>query len=232
MDWLAESVNLAKKNATHFPRMCGVFLCADPAYAGRRFQRSGTRREFRLWPRITEILYDFRYFILSFSLSFTMPSSHFDRDGNAHMVNVSGKDVTLRRATAETIVSMNESAAAAVRKGTAKKGDVLAVARLAAISGTKWTAHLIPLCHAIPIESVEVRFQWQTEPGAVIQRLACQVICQTTGKTGIEMEAMTGASVAGLTVYDMLKSVDRAMQIGATRLLEKSGGESGDFQAP
>ena len=112
----------------------------------------------------------------------------------------------------------------------AKKGDVLAVARLAAISGTKWTAHLIPLCHTIPIESVEVRFQWQTEPGAEIQRLACQVTCQTTGKTGIEMEAMTGASVAGLTVYDMLNSVDRAMQIGPTRLLEKSGGKSGDFQ--
>ena len=166
-----------------------------------------------------------------------MPSNHFDADGNVHMVDVSAKTVTKRIATASSRISMNAQAAELVRQGTSRKGDVLAVARLAAIAATKWTPHLIPLCHAIPIESAEVDFQWAEEQRADEQtaeatespQLICRVTCATSGKTGIEMEALTGASVAALTVYDMLKSVDRAMQIGPTQLEGKEGGQSGTF---
>ena len=167
-----------------------------------------------------------------------MPSNHFDADGNVHMVDVSAKNVTQRIATASSRISMNAQAAELVRQGTSRKGDVLAVARLAAIAATKWTPHLIPLCHAIPIESAEVDFQWAEEQTAEegespqptsSPQLICRVTCATSGKTGIEMEALTGASVAALTVYDMLKSVDRAMQIGPTQLEGKEGGQSGTF---
>ncbi|QDV41490.1 Cyclic pyranopterin monophosphate synthase accessory protein [Stieleria neptunia] len=162
-----------------------------------------------------------------------MPSSHFDADGNVHMVDVSAKNVTRRIATASSRISMNAQAAELVRQGASRKGDVLAVARLAAIAATKWTPHLIPLCHAIPIESAEVDFQWadETAPPQPTSppQLICRVTCATSGKTGIEMEALTGASVAALTVYDMLKSVDRAMQIGPTQLEGKEGGQSGTF---
>lgn len=112
-----------------------------------------------------------------------------------------------------------------IREGGTKKGDVLAVARLAAISATKLTQQLIPLCHSIPIESVEVDFDWpETET------LRCVVTVATTGKTGVEMEAMTAASIGCLTVYDMVKSVDREVSIGPVLLLEKSGGKSGTFK--
>ncbi|WP_182870271.1 cyclic pyranopterin monophosphate synthase MoaC [Stieleria mannarensis] len=165
-----------------------------------------------------------------------MPSNHFDADGNVHMVDVSDKRVTKRMATASSQIAMNAQAAELVRQGTSRKGDVLAVARLAAIAATKWTPHLIPLCHAIPIESVDVQFQWAEHPSTSdtslprpADQLICRVTCTTSGKTGIEMEALTAASVASLTVYDMLKSVDRAMQIGPTQLEEKSGGQSGSF---
>ncbi|PAY19654.1 cyclic pyranopterin monophosphate synthase MoaC [Rhodopirellula sp. SM50] len=162
-----------------------------------------------------------------------MPSNHFDADGNVHMVDVSDKSVTKRIATASSRISMNAQAAELVRRGTSRKGDVLAVARLAAIAAAKWTPHLIPLCHAIPIESAEVDFQWAEEtespqPTSTPQ-LICRVTCATSGKTGIEMEALTAASVAALTVYDMLKSVDRAMQIGPTQVEGKEGGQSGTF---
>ncbi|KAA5540437.1 cyclic pyranopterin monophosphate synthase MoaC [Roseiconus nitratireducens] len=169
-----------------------------------------------------------------------MASNHFDDQGNVHMVDVSGKPDTHRVATAASEIVMNAAAAATVRQGSGRKGDVLAVARIAAIGATKWTAHLIPLCHAIPIESVKVDFQWlpsdpQTADGPesdpIEHRLQCRVTCRTTGKTGIEMEAMTGASLGTLAIYDMLKSVDRQMRIGPTRLLEKRGGASGDFLA-
>ncbi|MCO8123701.1 cyclic pyranopterin monophosphate synthase MoaC [Stieleria sp. TO1_6] len=159
-----------------------------------------------------------------------MASNHFNADGNVHMVDVSAKPVTVRRAVACSQITMNQQAAALVRQGSSRKGDVLAVARLAAISATKWTSHLIPLCHAIPIESVSVEFGWLDDDDAASQRLQCQISCVTSGKTGIEMEALTGASIATLTVYDMLKSVDRQMQIGPTRLDEKHGGQSGSFR--
>ncbi len=175
-----------------------------------------------------------------------MPSNHFDDRGNAHMVDVSAKDVTKRTARATSRITMNAEAAKLVRAGESRKGDVLAVARLAAIGATKWTSHLIPLCHAIPIEAVRVEFSWleptelertELEPTDDLSApqaenrhsLLCNVTCTTSGKTGIEMEALTGASLATLTVYDMLKSVYRSMVIGPTRLEEKDGGVSGHF---
>lgn len=158
------------------------------------------------------------------------------------MVDVSEKQISKRIATASSRVWMNATAADLVRKGTSRKGDVLAVARLAAINATKWTSHLIPLCHAIPIESVQIDFHWASESqaelpagqsdgdrSAAANQLICRVTCTTTGKTGIEMEALTGASIGALTVYDMLKSVDREMRIGPTQLEEKEGGRSGSF---
>ena len=151
-------------------------------------------------------------------------SSHFDSDGNVHLVDVSAKDTTRRIAVAAADIQMGENAASAVRSGSSKKGDVLGVARIAAINGTKATPQLIPLCHAIPVESVKVTFEW-----IAANELRCLVTCVTTAKTGIEMEALTGASVAALTVYDMLKSVDRSIVISSVRLLEKEGGKSGHF---
>ncbi|TWT64839.1 cyclic pyranopterin monophosphate synthase MoaC [Allorhodopirellula solitaria] len=160
-------------------------------------------------------------------------STHFNHAGQAHMVDVTGKPVTSRVAVASSTVRMNPAAAAAIRAGSSRKGDVLGVARLAAISATKWTSTLIPLCHAIPVEGVEVQFTWlshgdPTSPASP-ETLQCEVTVRTTSRTGVEMEALTAASVAALTVYDMLKSVDRAMEITATRLESKSGGKSGDF---
>ncbi|QDT03429.1 Cyclic pyranopterin monophosphate synthase accessory protein [Rubripirellula lacrimiformis] len=149
---------------------------------------------------------------------------HFDQDGNAHMVDVSAKTPTVRKAVASGELRMLLTTAETIRAGTARKGDVLAVARLAAIQATKWTQNLIPLCHAIPIESVSIDFQW-----AAADRLRCLATVQTTGKTGVEMEAMTAVSVGCLTVYDMVKGIDREIQIGEIMLLEKSGGKSGHF---
>jgi cyclic pyranopterin phosphate synthase len=163
-------------------------------------------------------------------------STHFNAAGEVHMVDVSGKDTTVREAAASALIRMSADAAGAIRRGDSKKGDVLAVARLAGISGAKWTSHLIPLCHAIPIEAVSIDFEWCTDPGngegeeTVQQTLRCVATARTTGKTGIEMEAMTAATTAALTVYDMLKSVDRSMGIDQIRLESKSGGKSGLYR--
>lgn len=147
------------------------------------------------------------------------------------MVDVTDKPVSARQATASSSIRMTSAAAATIRSGGGRKGDVLAVARIAAIAGAKWTSTLIPLCHAIPIEGVEIEFRWiepdQADSG--YETLQCRASVKTTCKTGVEMEAMTAASIAGLTVYDMLKSVDRAMEIRSTRLEAKRGGKSGDF---
>ena len=160
-------------------------------------------------------------------------SSHFDESGNAHMVDVSAKGVTTRIAVASGDIVMLAETANAIRNGKSKKGDVLGIARIAGIQATKWTQHLIPLCHSIPIEAVSIDFQWPAWEDANRslgqERLRCTVRVQTTGKTGIEMEAMTAASVACLTVYDMMKSVDREMSLGPIVLLEKSGGKSGHY---
>lgn len=155
-----------------------------------------------------------------------MPSNHFDAHGDARMVDVSGKAATIRTATAEAVVQMLPQTLQMIRQGQHAKGDVLGVARLAAIQAAKQTPQLIPLCHAIPLEAVDVRFEFSGP-----ETLVCHVRTRTSAKTGVEMEALTAAAVAGLTVYDMCKAVDRSMQVGPIRLLEKTGGASGDFQA-
>jgi cyclic pyranopterin phosphate synthase len=151
--------------------------------------------------------------------------THFDAAGNAAMVDVSAKPVTERTATARARVLMQPATLAMVRAGTAKKGDVLGVARIAGIMAAKRTAELIPLCHPLPISAVSVELTPDAAAGAV--EIAATV--RTAGQTGVEMEALTAASVAALTVYDMCKSVDRAMRIDALRLTHKAGGKSGEF---
>ncbi|KAA1259154.1 Cyclic pyranopterin monophosphate synthase accessory protein [Rubripirellula obstinata] len=146
------------------------------------------------------------------------------------MVDVSAKTPTVRVAVASGEVTMLAQTADSIRQGSAKKGDVLTVARLAAIAGAKWTSHLIPLCHAIPIEAVSIEFDWKSgDADSDFQTLVCRATVTTSAKTGVEMEAMTAVSVAALTVYDMVKSIDRAIEIGPVRLEEKSGGKSGHF---
>ena len=150
--------------------------------------------------------------------------THFDAEGRAVMVDVGGKPVTSRAATARARVVMQPATLAMIRAGTAKKGDVLGVARLAGIMAAKRTADLIPLCHPLPITNVTI----DLEPaGENTVEIAATV--KTTGQTGVEMEALTAASVAALTVYDMCKAVDRAMRIEGLRVVAKSGGKSGDF---
>ncbi len=150
--------------------------------------------------------------------------THFDAEGRAVMVDVGGKPITDRSATARARVVMQPSTLAMIRSGTAKKGDVLGVARLAGIMAAKRTADLIPLCHPLPITNVTI----ELEPaGEDTVEIAATV--KTTGQTGVEMEALTAASVAALTVYDMCKAVDRGMRIEGLRVVAKSGGKSGDF---
>ncbi len=154
-------------------------------------------------------------------------SSHFDPDtGAARLVDVSNKPVTVRTALAAASMTMMAETALLIQSRSAVKGDVLAIARIAAIGATKHTATLIPLCHAIPIEAVEVRFAFTTA-----STLRCEVEVRTSAKTGVEMEALMAATVACLTVYDMCKSVDRRMTIGPVQLLRKDGGASGTFVA-
>ena len=153
-------------------------------------------------------------------------STHFDAAGQAQMVDVSAKPITIRAATAAGCICMRAETAAMIRGGTAAKGDVLAIARLAAITATKLTPLLIPLCHAIAVEAVDVHFRFNDDT-----TLCCEVDVRTSGKTGVEMEAMTAVTAACLTVYDMCKSVDRGMAISNVRLLHKSGGASGTYRA-
>lgn len=156
-----------------------------------------------------------------------MSLTHFDARGDAHMVDVSDKEVTARIATAEGHVSMTQATYDIISEGRAKKGDVLSVARLAGIMGAKKTPELIPLCHPLPITKVAVDLTLDPDlPGV---RIAATV--KTTGQTGVEMEALTAVSAAALTVYDMAKSVDKAMQIGGIRVTLKDGGKSGRYEA-
>lgn len=152
--------------------------------------------------------------------------SHVDAQGNARMVEVGDKPVTRRAATAEAWVRLRPETLALVREGRAKKGDVLAVAQLAGIQAAKRTGDLIPLCHPLPLDGVELLLELHEE-GVRIEATA-----RCTGRTGVEMEAMTAASVAALTVYDMLKAVERGIRIESVRLLRKSGGRSGEWVAP
>jgi cyclic pyranopterin monophosphate synthase len=153
--------------------------------------------------------------------------THFDGDGHAHMVDVSGKAVTDRVATATGRVRMDAATLALVTEGRAKKGDVLAVARLAGIMGAKRTADLIPLCHPLAITRVTV----DLAPDETLPGVQVTATVKTTGQTGVEMEALTAVSVACLTVYDMLKAVDRAMVIDAVHVILKDGGKSGRYEA-
>ena len=155
-----------------------------------------------------------------------MSLTHFDEQGRAVMVDVSDKPVTARMARADAFVRMLPETLEHILAGTARKGDVLGVARLAGIMAAKRTADLIPLCHPLPITKVTVDLTPDpTLPGV---RIVAEV--RTTGQTGVEMEALTAALVAALTVYDMLKAVDRGMEIGGVRVLHKEGGKSGTYQ--
>jgi cyclic pyranopterin phosphate synthase len=151
--------------------------------------------------------------------------NHFDKHGNAVMVDVGEKSVTPRSAAAAGEIVMNDAAFNAIVTGTAKKGDVLGVARIAGIMAAKKTAHIIPLCHSLNFDACSVDFNINAGRNAVEAR--CEV--SLSAKTGAEMEALTGVSAALLTIYDMCKAVDRAMVINNIRLLEKSGGKSGHY---
>lgn len=150
--------------------------------------------------------------------------THFDDSGHPRMVDVTDKAVTPRTATAQAIVTMQPETLEMISRGDAKKGDVLAVARLAAIQASKHTALLIPLCHPLPIEGVEVDFDFPDR-----QSVRCTATVRTTARTGVEMEALTAVTVAALTIYDMCKSADRAMEMGPVHLARKEGGASGRF---
>ena len=153
--------------------------------------------------------------------------THFDTQGQAHMVDVSAKDVTHRVARASGVIRMLPATLAQIESGHAKKGDVLGVARIAAIQGAKRTADLVPLCHPLPISRVAVDFE--LDAAASLVRCTAQV--ETLGRTGVEMEALTAVQVGLLTVYDMCKAVDRGMVMDDIRLLHKSGGKSGEWVA-
>ena len=153
--------------------------------------------------------------------------SHFDAEGKAHMVDVSAKAETHRVARATGTIAMRPETLALIRSGTAKKGDVLGVARIAAIQGAKRTSELVPLCHPLAITRIAVEFEVSAERNEV----RCTAQVETLGRTGVEMEALTAVQVGLLTVYDMCKAVDRGMVIGGVKVLEKRGGKSGDWAA-
>jgi len=164
---------------------------------------------------------------MSVTESSSQPLTHFDAQGQAHMVDVAAKASTHRVAVAQGRIGMQPSTLALIEGGTAKKGDVLGVARLAGIMAAKKTSELIPLCHPIALTRVAVDFEVQHDNSSVL----CTARAECTGQTGVEMEALTAASVALLTIYDMCKAVDRGMTIDGVRLMEKMGGKSGHFVA-
>jgi len=152
--------------------------------------------------------------------------THFDASGQAHMIDVAGKAVSKRVARAGGRIAMRRETLALIRSGTAHKGDVLGVARIAAIQSAKRTSELIPLAHPIPLTRVSVEFAFERAA------IAIEVTAETLDRTGVEMEALTAVAMGLLTIYDMCKAVDRAMRIEDVKLLEKSGGKSGHFKAP
>ena len=151
--------------------------------------------------------------------------THLDSDGAAHMVDVGGKATTARRAVASGRIGMSAAALAAIREGNAPKGDVLGTARVAGIMAAKRTGELIPLCHPLGLEAVSVDFEYEDSG------IKATATASLTGKTGVEMEAMTAVSVALLTIYDMAKAIDKGMVISEVRLIAKTGGKSGDWKA-
>ncbi|MFT4103915.1 MAG: cyclic pyranopterin monophosphate synthase MoaC [Burkholderiaceae bacterium] len=164
-----------------------------------------------------------------------MPSAltHFDSAGQAHMVDIAGKAISRRIARAEGLIRMAPATLALIESGTARKGDVLGIARIAAIQGAKRAADLIPLCHPIALTRVAVDLEILTpDPAAPGRLVRCVATVECEGRTGVEIEALTAVQVGLLTIYDMCKAADRGMQIERVRLLEKHGGASGDFVAP
>jgi len=152
--------------------------------------------------------------------------THFNQAGEAHMVDIADKASTARRAVAAGRIVMQAQTLELIQQGKHKKGDVLGVARIAGIMATKRTADLVPMCHPLALTHVSVEFETDVEQSAI----ECTVIAETTGQTGVEMEALTGVQVTLLTIYDMCKAVDRGMVIRDVRLLQKSGGKSGHWQ--
>lgn len=155
-----------------------------------------------------------------------MDLTHLDEEGRARMVDVSAKAPTVREATAEATICLGPVAARAVREGAIKKGDVLAVAQVAGVMGAKSTAALIPLCHPLPLSGVSLAFSWREDD------LTVRATVRTTAQTGVEMEALTAVSVAALTVYDMVKAVERGVRIEGIHLVHKAGGRHGEYFAP
>lgn len=153
--------------------------------------------------------------------------THLNARGEAHMVDITDKAVTQREARAEAWVVMQPATLAAILDGGVPKGDVLATARIAGIQAAKQTSTLIPLCHPLQLSSVAITF----EPDIAGHRLRIETVCKLAGKTGVEMEALTAASVAALTIYDMCKALEKSMVITGLQLLSKSGGKSGDYQS-
>ena len=153
--------------------------------------------------------------------------THIDAQGHASMVDVSEKSVSFRTASAQATVIMQPSTLQMILDNSHAKGDVLAVARIAGIQAAKKTSDLIPLCHPLMLSKVAIEFQPNMQPKQGILEITCS--CKLSAQTGVEMEALTGASIAALTVYDMCKAVEKGMQIQTTRLLTKTGGKSGDF---
>ena len=156
-----------------------------------------------------------------------MGLSHFDAKGQAHMVDVGAKPVTERVATAEGFIIMPATTLALVIAGTARKGDVLGTARLAGIMGAKRTADLIPLCHPLPLSAISI----DLEPEPDLHRIRIEASVRTSGRTGVEMEALTAVSITALTIYDMVKAAGKDMRIEGIRLLMKDGGKSGLYEA-
>ncbi len=156
-----------------------------------------------------------------------LPLSHTDEDGRSRMVDVGDKEITDRRATVEGFIRMQPATLQRIVDGDVEKGDVLSVARLAAIQGAKETSRLIPLCHPLPLDNVQVEIEDGQEDG--LSSIRMTITTRVQARTGVEMEAFTAVAVGLLTIYDMCKAVDRAMELGPIRLVEKSGGRSGDW---
>ncbi len=154
-----------------------------------------------------------------------MGFTHFDENGNAFMVDVTEKKETARTATAVGTIKVNQEVYEAIQNGTVEKGDVLGVAATAGIMGAKKTSDLIPMCHILPITNCRIQFEMDPNESAI----HCSCTVKVTGKTGVEMEALTGVTTALLTVYDMCKALDKSMEIGKIYLKKKTGGKSGDF---
>ncbi|MGW7926665.1 cyclic pyranopterin monophosphate synthase MoaC [Staphylococcus xylosus] len=156
--------------------------------------------------------------------------THLNEQGNAKMVDVSEKNITKRTAIAHSSITVNQAIYQQIVDNTNKKGNVLNTAQIAGIMAAKNTADIIPMCHPLPLTGIDVSFNWKENETSFTLNIQASV--STTGKTGVEMEALTAASVVALTVYDMTKALDKSMIIGETYLLSKTGGKSGDFQRP